>query len=169
MRRAGRLPAVRLQRTAVEWQDEAVDLGRTTHGLHRDEEHVVVEARKAIGQLIAPILAAAGPRRVEVAQGGVGQCHVDAAALRGYKAREDVARERIAWREAQRVDAVRHNPGRTHGELYLERLNGMRGPGDRYGEDRHQRANERRRDDEGVDGAHTVGSVLRSVPKRRCS
>src|SRR5947207_2487892 len=165
MRRAAPLSTVRLQRTAVEWQDEAVGLGRTARGLHRDEEHVVVEARKAIWQLVAPILEAAGPGRVEVGQGGVGNGHVDAAALRRDDAREDVARECIAWREAQRVAAVRDNPGRTHGDLYLERRNGMRDPGDRYGEDRHQRANERRRDDEFVDGAHTAASVLRMMLK----
>src|SRR5437764_10002861 len=120
MRRAGPLPAVSLQRTAVEWQDEAVGPGLTAHGLHLNEEHVVVEARKAIRQLVAPILEAAGSGRVEVGQGGVGNGHVDAAALRRDDAREDVARERIAWREAQRVAAVWDNPGRTHGDLYLE-------------------------------------------------
>src|SRR6266566_8190561 len=130
--RAVPLPVVSLQRTAVEWQDEAVGRRLTAHGLHLNEEHVVVEARKAIRQLVAPILEAASPGWVEVGQADVGHCHVDAAALRRYDAREDMARERIAWREAQRVDAVRHNPGRTHSDLYLERLNGMRDPADRY-------------------------------------
>src|SRR5918911_495492 len=99
MRRAAPLSTARLQRTAVEWQDETVGLGRTTHRLHRDEEHVVVEARKAIRQRIAPILAAAGPGRVEVGQGGVGQYHVDAAPLRWDEPREGAARERIQWGE----------------------------------------------------------------------
>src|ERR671939_351139 len=102
MRPAEELPAVRLQRTAVEWQDEAVGLGRTAHGLHRNEEHVVVEARKAIRQPIAPILEAAGSGRVEVGQAGVGQYHVDAAPRRRDDAREDVAGERFAWRQAER-------------------------------------------------------------------